>query len=254
MNQLNHAIARRPGPDLAGGLTTSGLGAPDHALMLDQHAAYVHALETAGLAVEVLEPLPGFPDAYFVEDAAVVVPEVAILTRPGAPSRREEPAHIESALAARRPIARIEAPATLDGGDVLIAGRRCLVGVSARTNRAGAEALAAILKPHGYAVVPVEVDDGLHLKSGLNLVGPDTFAATPPFAHLDTLAGSEVIVLATADAYAANSLWVNDTLIVPAGFDRARERFESTGLDIVELDLSEARKMDGGLTCMSVRM
>src|SRR3954469_10243125 len=125
------AIVRTPGPDFAAGITTADLGPPDFALMRAQHAAYVDALRSLGLAVEVLDPLPGFPDAYFVEDVAVVVPELAIVTLPGAPSRRGEAEPIVPVLARYREVARLQPPATLDGGDVLVAGQTALIGLSA---------------------------------------------------------------------------------------------------------------------------
>jgi len=142
---LTRAILRRPGDDFAAGITTSGLGAPDPALMLAQHAAYAATLRALGLAIDVLDPLPGFPDAYFVEDAAVIVPEVAVITRPGAPARREETEPIVPVLARHREIARLAAPATLDGGDVLVVDRDVFVGLSARTNVEGAAQLRRLL-------------------------------------------------------------------------------------------------------------
>src|SRR5690349_23599157 len=184
---LTEAIVRRPGPDFARGLTTAGLGKPDAARMLAQHAAYAGALRALGLEVEVLEPLPGFPDAYFVEDVAVVVPELAVVARPGAPSRLGEADAIGPALARRRKLARIEAPATLEGGDVLVAGRTVFVGLSARTNAQGAAQLARLLEPHGYRTVTVPVAAGLHLKSSVSWLGGDLlllgerFASRPEF-------------------------------------------------------------------------
>ncbi len=147
-------ILRTPGSNLAHGLTTAGCSVPDHSLALAQHAKYAEALERAGLQVTVLEPLPAFPDAYFVEDVAVVAAEVAVITRPGAAARRGEEAFIEPVLAQHRTIARILNPATLDGGDVLIAGRRVLVGLTDRTNPEGARQLQEILSPHGYGRHP----------------------------------------------------------------------------------------------------
>src|SRR5438067_5365108 len=154
---LTRAILRRPGPDFAAGLTTAGLGTPDLAIMLAQHAAYADALRALGLEIEVLDALPGFPDAYFVEDVAVVVPELAVVTRPGAPSRLGEADAIVAALARYRPVARLSPPGTLDGGDVLVAGGTVFIGLSSRTNERGAAQLARLLEPHGYRsrTVPV---------------------------------------------------------------------------------------------------
>ena len=142
---FTHAITRKPGFDFADGLTTNDIDVPDYDLMQAQHVIYVNIMRSLGLMVLELDALPGYPDAYFVEDVAVVTPKVAVITRPGAPSRRGEEAAMELALAKYRPIARIKAPGTLDGGDVLIVDKQVFVGLSARTNEAGADQLTRIL-------------------------------------------------------------------------------------------------------------
>jgi dimethylargininase len=248
------AILRTPGSNLAHGLTTAGSGVPDYTLALAQHAKYAEALERAGLHLTVLEPLPAFPDAYFVEDVAVVTAEVAIIARPGAEARRGEEAIIEPVVAQHLPIARIVNPATLDGGDVLVAGRRVLVGLTDRTNPEGARQLQQILSPHGYQVVAIPVSAGLHLKSSLNLIGQDVLLVTREFAHHDALVGFRLIAVEEGDEYSANVLWVNDHILIPAGYPRTRSLLEPLGRQIVELDMSEMRKMDGGLTCLSLRL
>jgi dimethylargininase len=252
--RFTRAICRRPGPDAAAGLTTAGLGPPDQARLRAQHAAYVAALRALGLEVELLPPLPGHPDAWFVEDPAVVVPELAVVTRPGAPARRGEAAALAPALAAHRPLATIEAPATLDGGDVLVVGRHALVGRSERTNREGIEALGRLLGPHGYRVTAVPVGAGLHLKSSVTWVGGDALVVAPALAAREALAGFRLLEVDPAEPHAANVLWVNGTLLLPAGAPRTRALLARLGLPLVELDTSEVRKMDGGLTCMSVRL
>ena len=250
---FTRAIARKPGNDFDQGLTTSDLGLPDYNLMRAQHEAYVRALESVGLAVTVMESLPGCPDAYFVEDAAVVVPEVAVITRPGAPSRRGEVDSIELALARFRSTVRILPPATVDGGDVLMAGNHFLIGVSGRTNEKGVRQLGSLLEKHGYTWVPVRVGAGLHLKSGVNFLGQNTLLVTEAFAGDETCKGYRKIVVDKDEAYAANSLSVNGCLMVPRGFPKTRKKLEVLGMKIMELDVSEARRMDGGLTCMSLR-
>lgn len=251
---FSHAITRVPGPDYPQGLTTSTLSTPDMALTLAQHAAYVDCLESLGVEVTVLPPAPGFPDACFVEDTAVVVREVAVITRPGAPSRAGETASMEAPLAALRPLARIEAPGTLDGGDILQVGKRFFIGVSDRTNAEGARQLAAILAAHGYESSVIEVAAGLHLKSSLNFVGNNTMLVTADFAGHPAIAGFDQIVCPAGEEYAANTLLMNGTLIMPTGYARTRTLLEPLGLPIVELDTSEYRKMDGGLTCLSLRL
>jgi dimethylargininase len=251
---FTRAILRRPGSDFGTGLTTAGLGAPDHARMLAQHGAYAKALRALGLDVEILDPLPGFPDAYFVEDVAVVVPEMAVVARPGAPSRRGEADAIGPVLSRHRPVARLEAPATLDGGDVLIVGRAVFVGLSARTNAEGAAQLARSLEPHGYTVRPVPVGTGLHLKSGVSWLGAETLLVSRQFADRPELSAYRQVVVDAGEEAACNTLLVNGTLLTPSGFPRTRRQLDETGLPVVELDATEARKMDGGLTCMSLRL
>ena len=251
---FTHAILRTPGSNLAHGLTTAASGVPDHALAFAQHTQYAQALRNAGLNAIILDPLPAFPDAYFVEDVAVVVPEVAVIARPGAVARRGEEAFIEPVLAQHRRIARIVDPATLDGGDVLVAGRRVLVGLTDRTNTEGARQLHEILSPHGYQVAAIPVSAGLHFKSSVNLVGEDALLVTREFAHHDVLAGFRRIVVEEGDEYSANVLWVNDRILVPTGYPRTRSLLEPLERLIVELDMSEMRKMDGGLTCLSLRI
>jgi dimethylargininase len=251
---LTRAILRRPGADFAAGITTAGFGAPDHARMLAQHAAYATTLRALGLAVDVLEPLPGFPDAYFVEDVAVIVPELAVIARPGAPSRREEAEAIVAVLVRHRQIVRLEQPATLDGGDVLVADRAVFVGLSARTNAEGAAQLARFLEPHGYRTRTVPVTAGLHLKSSVSWLGGETLLVSERFANVPELRGYRRIAVAAGEEAACNTLLVNGTLLAPAGHAGARRKLEETGLPVVELDVSEARKMDGGLSCMSLRL
>lgn len=249
-----HAITRRPGPDYAQGLTTSTLPAPDLNLALAQHQAYVDCLQSLGLSVDVLPPAPGFPDACFVEDTAVITREVAVISRPGAPSRRDEILSMEPVLTKHRALARIEAPGTLDGGDILQVDRRFFIGVSDRTNEAGATQLAAILERHGYCSVLIPVAAGLHLKSSLNYIGANTMLVTADFADHPAIADFERIVCPKGEEYAANTLLVNGALIMPSGYPRTTALMEHLGLPIIELDTSEYRTMDGGLTCLSLRL
>ena len=251
---FTRAILRRPGPDFASGLTTSALGPAELPAMLAQHAAYAAALSRLGLQLELLDPLPGFPDAYFVEDVAVIVPELAIVGRPGAPSRRGEADAINFVLAKHRPVANLTGDATLDGGDVLVVDKRVWVGRSSRTNQEGIAQLTALLAPHGYEVRKAEVPDGLHFKSSVTYVGNGTLLATEAFASLPALEGCAVITAARGEEFAANTLFVNGTLLVPAGAPETRQKLDALGVPIVALEISEVRKMDGGLTCMSLRL
>ncbi|MEM9301741.1 MAG: amidinotransferase [Pseudomonadota bacterium] len=251
-HHFERAIVREPSVNLGDGLTTTDLEPPDFARALRQHAAYVEALRSAGLDVITL-PTAGHPDGHFVEDTALVFPEVAVITRPGMAVRRPECEAIAAALTPLREVRTIDAPGRLDGGDVLIVGRRCFVGLSARTDTAGVAQLEEVIAAFGYSVVAVDVGAGLHLKSSVNLVDETTLLATPALAELACLAGLEVLVVPPDEAYAANVVRVNESLLVPAGFARTRELLSATDARIVPLDVSEFHCMDGGLTCLSLR-
>lgn len=251
---FSHAITRLPGPDYPQGLTTSTLPCPDLDQTLAQHSAYVQCLQSLGLAVTVLPALPGHPDACFVEDTAVVVREAAVITLPGAPSRQGETQTIATALSAHRPLVHITAPGTLDGGDILQVGQRFFIGVSDRTNAEGARQLAAILAAHGYQSDIIPVAAGLHLKSSLNYVGQNTMLVTADFAGHPAIDGFRQIISPEGEEYAANTLLINDTLITPGGYPRTKKMLLDLGMPVVELDTSEYRKMDGGLTCLSLRL
>lgn len=250
---FRHAITRKPGKNFAQGITTSNLGTPSYDLVVKQHEAYVGTLRSLGLDVTVMDPLPDYPDAYFVEDTAVITPDVAVLTLPGAAARGGEVDSIETVLAQYRKTARVQPPGTVDGGDVLMVGKHFIVGISERTNQDGAEQLGRILAECGNTWTAVPVEAGLHLKSSVNYIGQDTLLITERFASLDAFGGYSQIVLDKAEEYAANTLWINDCLITPTGFPNTRKKLEALSPKVIELDVSEARKMDGGLTCMSLR-
>jgi len=255
--RVDTAIVRPPPAGFARGLTTAGLGAPDPALAGRQHARYVAALEDAGLRVITLPPDERYPDSTFVEDAAVVVPRLAVLARPGAPSRRDEATLIEPIL--RRHFAepgRIGAPGTLDGGDVCAADDTLFIGLSERTNDDGARALERYAARAGYRVVLVPLGGDaalLHLKSGLAWLGGRRLAIAVAWQARAEFAGFELLPVAAEDTYAANCLRVNDTLLVAAGFPRFEEAARRAVERVVTLDVSEFRRMDGGLSCLSLR-
>ncbi len=250
---FTRAITRTPGRNFAQGITSANLGAPEYGLMLAQHQAYVQALRDLGLEVTVLPPLPDYPDAHFVEDVAVVTAEVAVITSPGAPARQGEQAFIEPVLAQYRPLARIEPPGTMEGGDILIMGKQVFIGISERTNHAGAQQLGQILGVYGYNWTPVPLAAGLHLKSSVNAVGAGTLLVTRDFADHPLFAAYARVLVDPAEEYAANCLFVNEHLIVPSGFPATQRALQRLDCPIIELQASEAQKMDGGLTCMSLR-
>ena len=251
---FTQAIARKPGEIFARGLTTTvSAKPPQFELLLKQHETYLETLKSCGLEVTLLNPLPDYPDAYFVEDTAVVTPDVAIITNPGAEARKGEEESMVPILAGFRKIERILAPGTVDGGDVLQVGNHFIIGLSERTNKAGAEQLGGILENFGNTWGMVPVGAGLHFKSSVNYVGKNTLLVTSDFAEHAELCGYNKIVLENVEAYAANTLLVNGHLLTPAGFPGTRQKLEVLGFEIIELETSELRKMDGGLTCMSIR-
>ena len=251
---FTHAIVRRPCENFAAGLRTTNRSQPaDYELMLEQHQAYLQALSDAGLEVIVLDAQPDFPDAHFVEDTAVVTSDAAVITIPGAEARRGEEATIAPVLAEYRRIERITPPGTLDGGDVLQVGNHFFIGLSERTNPEGAEQLARILESRGHTWTVVQVGAGLHFKSSVNYVGQNSLIVNPEFNALKQLDAYDLILTDRTESYAANTLLVNDYLLMPSGYPNTRKQLESLNLKIVELEVSEVRKMDGGLTCMSLR-
>ncbi|MCP4116124.1 MAG: amidinotransferase [Desulfobacteraceae bacterium] len=247
------AITRIPCKNFDRGITTAGLGAPDYELMLDQHKAYIETLENLGLDVEILEAENDFPDAHFVEDTAVVTPDVAVITNPGADARKGEEVTIEAALSKYRPVEKIKEPGAVDGGDVLMVGTHFFIGLSDRTNAEGAAQLGKTLEKYGNTWDTVPVAAGLHFKSSVNYVGKNTLLVTKEFASRKELQGYELIVLKEGEEYAGNTLIINETLIMPAGYPDTKAKLEKLGMNIVELETSETRKMDGGLTCLSLR-
>jgi len=253
INEYSGAIVRCPGKDLTAGLTTTNLGQPDYFLALKQHEEYVKTLKTLELKVTELDALPGFPDAHFVEDVAVLTPEVAIITRPGAPSRRDEIISMAPTLENMFSTASIKAPGILDGGDVLILAKNVYVGISDRTNVEGAKQLETILSAFGYATHQIPLPGGLHLKSSVNYVGENLLLLLEEFVDIPALDLYEKIIVAPEEAYACNTLWINDNLILPDHFPETRLQLEDIGLPMYILDMSEMEKLDGGLTCLSLR-
>ena len=254
---FERAIVRPPGTTFADGLTTAGLGPPDPQLALAQHEAYVRALETCGLSVTRLPADDRFPDSTFVEDTAVLARGLAVLCRPGAPSRAGEVDAIRPALLEHySELEIIEAPGHVDGGDICDADGHFLIGISARTNPEGAAQLAARLERRGYTSATIDIrdrDDILHRKSGLSALGDNRLAVIEPLADHPALEQFEHILVPQAEAYAANCIRVNDRVLIPAGFPRLCTRLRDLGYAVVEVEMSEFRKMDGGLSCLSLR-
>jgi dimethylargininase len=255
--RFTRAVVRPPAATFANGITASGLCPPDLPLALEQHEAYCRALERLGLSLVRLDADPRFPDSTFVEDAAIVTPGGAILTRPGAPSRAGEVPAIGAALRMWFPdLAEIVAPGTVDGGDVCDAGDHFFIGLSHRTNREGAAQLAEWLARLGLgsSVIDIrEIPALLHLKTGLSWLGERRLLAAGEIAQHAALSGWEVVRVPEGEEYAANCIRVNDTLLVPRGFPVTEALLGGLGHQAFPLDISEYRRMDGGLSCLSLR-
>ena len=254
---LRHALVRRPSANFADGLTTAGLGPPVVEIALDQHEKYCMALRACGLEVTRLAEDLRHPDSTFVEDTAVVAGRRAVVTRPGAPSRAGEVAGAREAL---RPyfdeLDEIVSPGTLDGGDVCEADDRFFIGVSERTNEEGARQLVALLEPRGYEATRVDVRGVpglLHLKSGLAYLGAGRFLVVEALADHAAFHGTERIVVDSEESYGANCIRINDVVLLAAGCPKLERNLRGRGERLLVLEMSEFRKMDGGLSCLSLR-
>jgi dimethylargininase len=224
----------------------------DAGVAAEQHRAYCEALRACGARVVTLPRVDELPDSVFVEDTAIVLDEVAILTRPGVESRRGEVALIETEVARLRPFVKVEAPATLEGGDVLRAGRTLYVGLSPRTNAEGVAALRGLAAAYGYEVVPVGLRGCLHLKTGCSALDDETILCNPEWIDAGVFRGCEVVAVDEAEQWAANVLRVGSSLCVGAAFPRTARKLAARGYSVRAVDCSEFAKAEGGLTCMSL--
>lgn len=217
-----------------------------------QHRAYELALERRGCRVESLPALDDLPDSVFVEDVAVVLDELAVITRPGAESRRAETVAIAPVLAGYRRLVFIEPPGTLDGGDVLRLGRRVFIGRSGRSNNDGIAQLRDTVEPFGYTVEAVTVRGCLHLKSAVTEAAPGVVLVNPAWVNPAPFAAARVIEVDPGEPAAANGLLIERSLICPSSFPRTRRRLERAGIDVVPVDVSELQKAEGAVTCCSL--
>jgi dimethylargininase len=254
MKRYTHAIVRTPCPEMIHGLTTANLGKPDYNKALDQHQAYIAALKNCGLEVLVLEPDSEFPDSTFVEDTALLSTRGAIITSPGAPSRKGEIVKMQTVLSQFfKEITKIEEPGTVDAGDVLMAESHFYIGLSARTNSEGAKQLVQLLTQSGFSASTIPVQEGLHLKSGVAYLDKNYLVVNPSFINRIEFQKYSLIKVTGAESYAANCLWINDYVLVANGFPETKKAIERAGFQTIELDVSEFRKLDGGLSCLSLR-
>jgi dimethylargininase len=251
---FTNAIVRKPGKSLINGLSSADLGKPDFSLALKQHAIYVEALRACGLDVLVLDADEAYPDSTFVEDTALLTSECAIIMRPGALSRRGEVDSMQAVIQKYYPsVERVTAPGTVEAGDIMMVENDFYIGLSERTNRDGAQQVVDFLSKVGYRGQIVHVGDMLHFKSGIAFLEDNTFVAVSQGIDLSPFQGNKIIFVDTDESYAANCLWVNGTVLVAKGFPNTLERIQAAGYPTIELEMSEFRKLDGGLSCLSLR-
>jgi dimethylargininase len=247
------ALTHVPSPNLERCQRTYVAVAPiDYGLAVRQHEDYCRMLRSCGGEVRTLAVNRDLPDGVFIEDTAVVLDEVAVLASMGAPSRRAEPEGIEPELRKYRPVERIEPPATLEGGDVLRVGRTLLVGLSARTNAAGAAALQAVARRFGYDVRPVPVRRCLHLKSACAALPDGRLLANPDWLDRQGLSGFEAVRVPEAEPDAANALLLGGRVCLPAAHPRTADLVRGLGFEVLTVDLSEFAKAEGCVTCLSI--
>lgn len=247
------AITRKISPRISECQLTHLARAPiDVGRAAAQHQAYERCLEGLGCSVTSLPAEPELPDSVFVEDAAAVFDELAILARPGSESRQAEVASVAKALEPHRKLARIEAPGTLDGGDVLTLGKQVFVGLSRRTNQAGIEQMRALLPVYGYSVESVPVECCLHLKSAVTQIGQGALLINPAWVEPSAFRDFELIEVDVAEPYAANALLVKGVVVYPAAHEQTRKRLDERGIGVVTVEVSELAKAEGGVTCCSL--
>ena len=236
------------------GISNANLGRPDYHNALAQHLDYIEALKECGLQVTVLPPDENFPDSTFVEDAALMTRHCAILTNPGAPSRTGETQSMLGALREfYKAIEIIEAPGTVEGGDIMMIGDHFYIGLSERTNQTGAAQLIDILKKYDMQGSVVDLTEVLHLKTGLSYLESNNLLACGEFFSKPEFQQYNLLQVDPEEAYAANSVWVNGTVLVPEGFPKTSKLIASAGYKVREVDVSEFQKLDGGLSCLSLR-
>lgn len=253
--QFTRAITRKPAASITEGLRAEDIGTPDLDRMLAAHAHYVETLKKTGAEVIELPPLEDFPDAVFVEDTALCLPQGAVLMRPGAPSRMGEVAEMSPTLhRVYDDVRRIEGPGHIEGGDILVTGREVLVGRSDRTDEQGVEELRNIISEWGHKLREVFTPPGvLHFKTDCSLLDGDTILSTKRLDDSGCFEGYRVLHTAEGEEAAANSIRFNQFVICPDGFPKTAEMLDKAGYEVVQIDNAECAKLDGGMSCLSLR-
>jgi dimethylargininase len=251
---FKQAIVRTPGKSMVYGLSTAGEGPPNYKKALIQHENYIQALESCGLEVVVLPPDEEYPDSTFVEDTALLTPQCAIITNPGAPSRRGETAAIKEALTSYyTDIEEIQSPGTIEGGDIMMVGRHFFIGLSARTNLEGARQMIGFLKKCSLSGSVVTLEKVLHLKTSVAYLEHNNLVASGEFVTKEAFRRFNILTVDADESYAANCIWVNGTVLMPYGYPKTKQMIERAGYPVMTVDVSEFKKLDGGVSCLSLR-
>jgi dimethylargininase len=254
--RFSKAIARAPARSVVQGLRAVNHGSPSFDVFQAEHMAYLSALQQAGLDVRTLDTLEEYPDSVFIEDAALCLPQGAITLQPGAPSRTGESAVLGPELSRLgMEVHPFDSEGFVDGGDILVTDAAILVGLSSRTNRAGYEWLKSFLAGWGYAVEAVHTPDHvLHFKSDCCVLDSDTIMATSRLSDADCFEPFRVLVVPQGEEAAANSVRINDVVLIPAGFPATADMLNDAGYSLITVPVTQAALLDGGLSCMSLRL
>lgn len=253
---FKNVIVRRPCKAMVDGITTADLGKPDYDLALKQHDSYIESLKECGVEVTILEANEEFPDSCFVEDVALCTKHCVIVTRPGALSRRKEVLQEDMQMALKgffENIEYIKEPGTIEAGDIMMVGDHFYIGLSERTNEEGANQMISILEKYGLSGSVVPLKEVLHLKTGLSYIENNNLLVAGEFVSSPIFKDFNKIVINEDESYSANCIWVNDIVLVPKGYEATKRAIESFGYKVIEVDTSEYRKIDGGLSCLSLR-
>lgn len=254
---FKNAIVRIPGQSLINGITSAPeLGAPNYEKALKQHNEYIQALENCGVTVIKLDPMEEFPDSCFVEDTAVLTPKCAIISNPGATTRQKESFFMVDTIKhfyKKEQIVYIKTPGTMEGGDVMMVGNHFYIGMSARTNAEGCRQFIKILNKFGHTGSVVPLSKLLHLKTGLSYIENNNLLVAGEFVEKDDFKNFNRMIVSEDEAYSANCIWVNGKVLVPAGYEKTAQAIRNLGYDILIVDTSEYCKIDGGLSCLSLR-
>jgi dimethylargininase len=251
---FTNAILCSPCQSITEGLTTSDFGKPVYNIALEQHSKYAGTLQHLGLKVRIIPEKEQYPDSAFIEDVAVCTSAFCAITSPGAPSRRGETIGMKEVMMDYfDSVEEIRLPGTLEAGDVMMAGNHFYIGFSGRTNHNGADQLITILQKHGYSGTKIPLKKMLHLKSGVSYLENNNLLVCGEFLNNTEFDKFNKIIVDEDESYSANSLWINGKVLVPDGFPKTREKIEKAGYETIVLDVSEFRKVDGGLSCLSLR-